>query len=53
LQGLAQVQSYQQTVQRAISEGRDVSTEELATARAGLQAHLDGLQALINASNGK
>lgn len=53
LQGLTQLQNYQMTMQRAIGEGRDVSPEELAAARAALQSHLDGLQALINASKGK
>lgn len=52
LQGLTQLQNYQMTMQRALAEGRDVSTEELAVAKASLQSHLDGLQALID-SRGK
>lgn len=48
LQGLAQLQSYQRTMQQAISEGRDVSTADLIAAKASLQGHLDGLQALID-----
>jgi hypothetical protein len=52
LQGLMQIQSYQETMQRALAEGRDVSLEDLATARAALQSHLDGFQALIDSRKG-
>lgn len=51
LQGLTQLQSYQLTMQKAIAEGRDVSPEELVAARTALQAHLDGLQALIDSTS--
>lgn len=49
LQNATQLQSYAGTLHKAIAEGRDVSPEELATAKASLQSHLDGLQALIDA----
>ena len=49
LQNAQQIQSYGAVVQRALSEGRDVTDEEKANARASLQGHLDALQASINA----
>jgi hypothetical protein len=48
LQVLATLQNYQTTVHKALSEGRDVNTADLVTAKASLQTHLDGLQALID-----
>lgn len=49
LQNAQQMQTYATVVQRALSEGRDVTDEEKATARTSLQGHLDSLQAAINA----
>lgn len=52
LQNTTQLQGYAGTLQKAISEGRDVTPDELAAARSVLQTHLDALQALIDASKG-
>jgi hypothetical protein len=51
LQNLTQLQSYGATVHKALSEGRDVSTADLAAAKSALQGHLDALQALIDKGN--
>jgi hypothetical protein len=48
LQNAQQIQSYGAVVQKALAEGRDVTDEEKATARAALQGHLDDLQSAIN-----
>jgi hypothetical protein len=49
LQNATQLQAFGVTLQKAISEGRDVTPEELAAARASLQGHLNELQAVIDA----
>lgn len=49
LQNAQQIQAYGSVVQKALAEGRDVTDEEKAAARAALQGHLDDLQATINA----
>jgi hypothetical protein len=49
LQNAQQLQAYGTVLQRALSEGRDVTDEEKATARTSLEGHLGELQSLINA----
>lgn len=49
LQNAQQLQSYGNVLHKALSEGRDVTDEEKASARNELQGHLDDLQAAINA----
>jgi hypothetical protein len=48
LQNAQQLQTYGAVLQKALAEGRDVTDEEKASARASLQGHLDGLQSAIN-----
>jgi hypothetical protein len=48
LQNATQLQAFGVTLQKAIAEGRDVTPDELAAARASLQGHLNELQAVIN-----
>jgi hypothetical protein len=48
LQNLTQLQSFAGTVQKALAEGRDVTSDELAQARASLQGRLDALQQQID-----
>jgi len=49
LQNAQQIQAYGSVVQKALAEGRDVTPEEKAAARASLQGHLDNLQSTIDA----
>lgn len=49
LQNAQQIQTYGSVVQKALSEGRDVTDAEKAAARGSLQGHLNDLQSAINA----
>jgi hypothetical protein len=49
LQNAQQLQAYGAVLHKALAEGRDVTDEEKARARASLQGHLNELQATINA----
>lgn len=49
LQNAEQIKAYGAVMQKALSEGRDVTDAEKATARASVQGHLNDLQAAINA----
>lgn len=51
LQNATQLQQYAGTLHKAIAEGRDVTPEEVAAARASLLQRLSDLQALINSQN--
>jgi len=48
LQNAQQLQTYGGVLHKALSEGRDVTDEEKATARASLQGHLDALQSFLD-----
>ena len=48
LQNMTQLQQFAGTLRTAIAEGRDVTPEEIAAARASLEGHLGDLQTLIN-----
>lgn len=49
LQNAQQIQAYGDVVRKALVEGRDVTDEEKAAARAALQGHLNDLQGAIDA----
>jgi ABC-type transporter Mla subunit MlaD len=50
IQNLSQLQAFAGTLNKAISEGRDVTPDELAAASSALSARLDALQKQIDST---